>query len=276
MIIDVKQTIVEKKNEFEILYNNKKIYNASLPFLDILGSFDLEKFREIKVYDINNNLKYKTNYNYVDNIIEELIPLKYLATNSQKFYQLKFVDQSNNDEILIFFEMKINLYNYYAIKYKNVIYNCFSIEDGYIRHICVYKDNIQVAEILKPNLIIDGKDEYKIYLLDEYNYLSDSLSMLVLYLDRIEYNSSYLKVKGKQVYKAISYSKANEYYNPDWTKINFNSGEYINKINKEAEKSIKEVLKNFKQLILIIGIIFVLLIIITIILYFYYSILKRS
>lgn len=31
---------------------------------------------------------------------------------------------------------------YYVIKYKDVIYKCFSIEDGYIKHICIYKDEI--------------------------------------------------------------------------------------------------------------------------------------
>jgi hypothetical protein len=76
---------------------------------------------------------------------------------------------------------------YYVIKYKDVIYKCFSIEDGYIRHICIYKDEIQIAELLKPNVVIDGK------VMDEYNYLSDSLSLFALYLDRTEYNSSYLK-----------------------------------------------------------------------------------
>ena len=76
---------------------------------------------------------------------------------------------------------------YYVIKYKDVIYKCFSIEDGYIRHICIYKDEFQIAELLKPNVVIDGK------VMDEYNYLSDSLSLFALYLDRTEYNSSYLK-----------------------------------------------------------------------------------
>lgn len=82
---------------------------------------------------------------------------------------------------------------YYVIKYKDVIYKCFSIEDGYIKHICIYKDEFQIAELLKPNVVIDGKDEYRIYLRDEYNYLSDSLSLFALYLNRTEYNSSYLK-----------------------------------------------------------------------------------
>lgn len=103
MLIDVNQTISEKKNEFEILYENKSIYTATLSFINIIGSFNLENLRKIKVYNKNSNLKYKTEYNYVDNQLEEFIPFKYLITNFQKFYQLRFINQNNNeDDVSIF------------------------------------------------------------------------------------------------------------------------------------------------------------------------------
>lgn len=103
MLIDVNQTISEKKNEFEILYKNKSIYTATLSFINIIGSFNLENLRKIKVYNKNSNLKYKTEYNYVDNQLEEFIPFKYLITNFQKFYQLRFINQNNNeDDVSIF------------------------------------------------------------------------------------------------------------------------------------------------------------------------------
>ena len=102
-ILDVNQTISEKKNEFEILYENKSIYTATLSFINIIGSFNLENLRKIKVYNKNSNLKYKTEYNYVDNQLEEFIPFKYLITNFQKFYQLRFINQNNNeDDVSIF------------------------------------------------------------------------------------------------------------------------------------------------------------------------------
>ncbi len=266
MIIDVKQTISEKKNKFEIIYDNKKIYNAELPFATTSRNLNLEKLRGIKVYDTNKNLKYKTSYNYIDNQLEELIPLKYLITKSQKFYQLKFINLNSNDEISIFFKMEKIWNSYNVIKYQNTIYKCYSVEDGYIRHICIYKDDNQVAELLKPNIIIDGKDEYRIYLKEKYSFLSDVISMLALYLDITEYNSSYLKNNSKQISKKTSYSKANNYYDPNWIKNNFNSDDYFNKINQETDKIKKEIIKRFKSLIKIIGITFAIGIIITIIL----------
>ena len=60
---------------------------------------------------------------------------------------------------------------YYVIKYKDAIYKCFSIEDGYLRHICIYKDEIQIAELLIKKLVEtrnyhthgDSKHKYPLY-----------------------------------------------------------------------------------------------------------------
>ena len=98
-----KTNYIREKNEFEILYENKSIYTATLAFINIIGSLNLENLRKIKVYNKNSNLKYKTEYNYVDNQLEEFIPFKYLITNFQKFYQLRFINQNNNeDDVSIF------------------------------------------------------------------------------------------------------------------------------------------------------------------------------
>ncbi len=98
-----KTNYIREKNEFEILYENKSIYTATLSFINIIGSLNLENLRKIKVYNKNSNLKYKTEYNYVDNQLEEFIPFKYLITNFQKFYQLRFINQNNNeDDVSIF------------------------------------------------------------------------------------------------------------------------------------------------------------------------------
>ena len=266
MIIDVLQTISERKNEFDIFYNNKKIYKAKLPFITMSGIFNLEKIREIRVFDLNNKIKYETSYNYIDNQIEEFLPLKYLITNSQKFNQFKFINKDNNEKILLFFEMKEIWNGYCVIKYKENFYNCYSVEDGYIKHVCIYKDDTQVAELVKPNIIIDGKDTYRIYLKNEYDYLADACTMLALYLDRTEYNSSYLKNKSSLVSKNFSYSKVNKYYDSNWIKNNFKLDNYFNEINNEIIKTKKEIKTSAKKLLIIMGIVWGILIFITILL----------
>ena len=127
-------------------------------------------------------------------------------------------------------------------------------------------NTVQIAELLKPNVVIDGKDKYRIYLMDEYNYLSDSLSLFALYLDRTNYNSSYLKNNSKIVSKKFSYSNVNKYYNPNWVKNNINAEDYFNKINQEVTKTKNEIMKRFKTLMIMMRLRFGICIIIAILL----------
>ena len=105
MIIDVNQTTADMKNDFEILHNGVRKYSATLPFINVSGAFNLDNLKKIKVFDIENNLKFISEYNYIENQIEEIIPLKYLATKSQKFFKIKFINNTDGSEIYIFFVM---------------------------------------------------------------------------------------------------------------------------------------------------------------------------
>ena len=180
----------EGKNEFEIKYNDKLQYKANLPFISINEPLNLEKLRSIKVLDTNGNEIYTTDYKYIENLKEEFIPMKYLVTGSQKFNQLLFT--SNKNEIKIYYEVNAIWSNRYVIEINDKQYFCYSIEDGYIRHFPIYDGETQIGEALKSNVVVDGKDEYCCYLKDDYTSISDGIVMLLLYLDRSEYSSSYL------------------------------------------------------------------------------------
>lgn len=266
MIIDVKQTCAELKNEFEIMYDGKLVYRASLPFIKISGLFDAEKLREIKVFDLNNNLKFKSTYNYISNKAEEFIPYKYLVTNSQKFNQYKFVDNQDNVKFEIYYEqVEIGLGSQ-VIKMDNKFYNCYGVRDGYISHLSIYDEDLQVGELLKPNVVIDGKDNYRIYLKKEYSYLADSLAVLALYLDRIAYNSSYIANESQTVTYEKSYSKANKFYDKDWVLNNFDSKTYFENVEKEEQMVKKNVKEYSKKLLTIMGIAWGVIIILVVIL----------
>ena len=87
MKIEIKQIDNEGKNEFEIKYNDNLKYKAKLPFISIKEPLNLDKIRQIKIVDLNDNEIYTTDYKYIENLKEEFIPLKYLITGSQKFNQ---------------------------------------------------------------------------------------------------------------------------------------------------------------------------------------------
>lgn len=240
MKIDVIQVESEMKNEFEIKYNDILQYKAKLPFVSIQEPFDLEKLRKIKIYDINDNEIYRTNYKYIGNLKEEFIPMKDLIIGSQKFNQLLF--ESENNIIKIYFETNGIWKNRYVIEMNNKQYYCYSIEDGYIRHLPIYDGEMQIGEILKSNVVIDGKDEYCCYLKDGYENLADGIMSLLLYLDRNQYSSSYLVNKSYDLSKSYSYSKANKMYDKEWVKNNFGD-EFYKKVDEDV-KLVKEKLKH--------------------------------
>lgn len=240
MKIEVIQTNNEEKNEFEIKYNDTLKYKAKLPFVTIDAPLDLEKIRKIKIVDSNDSEIYTTDYQYIENLKEECIPLKYLVTGNQKFNQLLFI--SNSTTIKIYYEVNGIFNSRYIIEINDKKYFCYSIEDGYIRHFPIYDGEIQVGEALKSNVVIDEKDEYFCYLKEGYETLSDGIVALLLYLDRNEYTSSYLVNKSYSLYKKFSYNKTNKFYDKEWVKNNF-SDEFYKKINNDVSL-VKQKLKN--------------------------------
>ena len=58
----------------------------------------------------------------------------------------------------------------------------------------------------------------------------------------------------------------NKYYNPNWVKNNFNAEDYFNKINQEVIKAKNEIMKRFKTLMIMMGLVFGIFIIIAILL----------
>ena len=243
MKINVSQVQSEGKNEFEIKYNDKLQYKANLPFISINEPLNLEKLRSIKVLDTNGNEIYTTDYKYIENLKEEFIPMKYLVTGSQKFNQLLFT--SNKNEIKIYYEENAIWSNRYVIEINDKQYFCYSIEDGYIRHFPIYDGETQIGEALKSNVVVDGKDEYCCYLKDDYTSISDGIVMLLLYLDRSEYSSSYLVNKSYNLSKSFSYNKTNKFYDKEWVKNNFGN-EFYNKVDEDV-KLVKEKMKHPMQ-----------------------------
>lgn len=255
MIIDINQVNAEKKNEFEILYNGQKIYHAVTPFLVINGAFDLDKLRRIQVYDHTAALRYHTSYNYIANQLEELIPMKYLVTKSQKFNQFSVVDSRTGCEAFsIFFEATEIAMSSYVVKSQGRLLHCYRISDGYAVRFPIYDRDVQIGEMIKPQVIIDGKDTYRVFLKDEYASFADSLMMLALYLDRLAFNSSYLVNKSVKVTYSVSYSKANRYYDRNWVHQNFDASGYFRWIDQCVSASKQRIKGQSKKILLAIGI----------------------
>ncbi len=240
MKISVIQIPSDGKNEFEIKYNDTLQYKAKLPFVSINEPLNLEKLRSIKIVDPNENEIYTTDYKYIENFKEELIPMKFLIAGKQKFNQLLFISDKNI--IKIYYEEKAIWDNRYVIEINDKQYFCYSIEDGYIRHFPIYDGETQIGEALKSNVVIDAKDEYCCYLKENYENISDGIVALLLYLDRSEYSSSYLVNKSYNLTKNYSYNKTNKFYDKEWVKNNFGNEFYI-----KVDENVKLIKEKFKH-----------------------------
>ncbi len=228
MKINVLQMESEGENRFSIQYNDTLQYTATLPFVSIKDPFNLEKIREIKIFDVNGNVVYSSDYKYIENLKEEFIPMKFLVTGSQKFNQLLFLSEKST--IKIYYEENAIWNNRYVIELDGKRFFCYSIEDGYIRHFPIYEEDVQIGEALKSNVVIDAKDEYCCYLKDGYEFLADGIVALLLYLDRSEYNSSYLVNKSYTVSRSFSYNQTNKFYDREWVRNNFGD-EFYKKVD---------------------------------------------
>ena len=84
---------------------------------------------------------------------------------------------------------------------------------------------------------------------DEYKNISDGIVSLLLYLDRSEYNSSYLLRRGYEMSKAYTYNKNNKYYDKEWVKNNFGD-EFFKKVDDDVvlfKKKWKEQMSKLKK-----------------------------
>lgn len=226
MVIKVDSVKSGMKNEFEIRINNELKYCAY----------------SCGIKNINN--LYMTN---VDNDI-----ILSSSNNNMLFSKNKF-DIFNNEKQIIseyYFEAESE----FIIKYNNKVLNGYYRNEKYNTCISFYKDDIQVAEVVKSKVTINGLDRYFIFLLDEYNYLDKILSFFVIYYDYCYYNNSSC---GSNYYRSsISVELVNEdcIDSLKWVKENFNSAEYIN-IDKVArmqhQKASQEVNGTFGFLLLI-------------------------
>ena len=259
MIIDVMQSSADMKNTFNIYKNGNLEMVANTPFLDIKGIFNLENLRQTQVFDLNNNLIYRTDYKYVSSQLEELIPFKYLFSGSQKFSQYSIIDRNNTICGDIFFEQTGLTKNCIIVKTQGLVLQCFCVDKGKINHICIYNGEVQIGEILKPNIVINGLDSYRLVLKDEYSNLSDILINLILYVDRLSYNSSYIINRSTNINYTYNYSPFNKYYHPEWVNNNFNMGDYYKIIDNNYAMVKSKIWKRVKLILILIIISFIII-----------------
>jgi len=275
MIIKVEQTKSNIKNKFEIKVNNELKYLAGTPWMYITMPLDIDNIRRCIITKTDESICYITSYNIIENISNSAIPMKWVFTGEQKSLIFNIFNSENNVSAKFYKLTNGFLDTKYIIEYSNYTLKCYDISIGKTRNISIYKDDFQIAEIVKPLSASNNLDNYYIFLLDEYSDLETILSFFTVFFDYQNYSNSGQAVAYKKEVKIrYTYDKNNKFYDENWILNHFNKEdvELINNlILKDGKDNVTSIKKQTKYIVsFIISAWLILLIVFGILYYIYY------
>ena len=229
MRIDINPITSKDNNEFVVFYNENLEFKAMLPPVSISDPLYVDKIDDIVLYNSENIQEYKTSTDYVKNIKQDIIPLKFVLNNSEEINQITF--ESSNNTYKVYYEDNKG-FNKYILEHNGKFFHIFPVEEGIIRHLPIFDGDMQIGEGLGLTDSNKGNDEYRCFLKEEYCYLADGISCLLLFMDRNEYSSSYMM--DGQIMNTFSGEK-NPYYDRNWLATNFKD-EFNNKNDTEDDE----------------------------------------
>lgn len=250
MIIKINQTHSNRKNKFEVKVNDKLKYFAGTPWMNINMPLNSENIRQCIITTTNEEICYKSSYDIIENVSNSAIPMKWAITGEQKNRIFNICDINNNVVGRFYKQINGALDSKYILEYGQFIFNCYDVYAGKTQHISIYRDDFQIAEIVKPLARLNNLDNYYIFLLDEYSNLETILSFFTILFDYQNYSNVGQVVASKTEVKIkYTYDKNNKFYNKYWIENHFNREDIllitgkIQKDRKEASDKIKKYLK---------------------------------
>jgi hypothetical protein len=77
--------------------------------------------------------------------------------------------------------------------------------------------------------VVDNRERYKLYLLEEYRALGETLTLFLLYFDNWNHAERFPTVYGTRVTKAWSLSRYAHTYDPGWRAAHFPQENFFGK-----------------------------------------------
>ena len=97
MLVTIQQTKSNTENLFEVTSNGQLLFQAKAPWMKISLPFNAEDLRELTFSNPAGEIVYTTRYRFIDNLVEELIPFKYLLTKGQRFGQFEIIGRNGSE-----------------------------------------------------------------------------------------------------------------------------------------------------------------------------------
>ncbi len=225
MKIKVNQTAAGRHSQYEVLVNDQPKYTVGDTETNIVVPVRVfgESGADVGFGDSNRMVEAAASYSFcmVENNADP-------ETGEAKFFGVKqkgskgSVYDSKGGKIARFHRVKDEaLKANFVIEYDGYSYDCYDKSSGKVRNISVYKNDVQIAAIVKPLHTVDNLDEYYIFLLDEYSGLESIIALFTLFYDLRYYSNRNEKTKGQKVYVEYTFDKNERRYNKNWIADNF-------------------------------------------------------
>ena len=257
MIAQITQVKSNFENKFEVSCDNKIVYYAEAPWMNVSLPFNAENVRELVFYNDSKEVMFSTDYKIINNVIEEAIPYKYLITGEQNVakYEIVGKDQIQGS---FFVQKKGWLDRKFCIEYENEFFTGYFVDKGEKNVVSIFDGDIQIAQITKPLATSNNLDIYYLHLLDEYSYLFPILSFFTVYYDHRNYNNSGQISNGSaKISWTYSYDKNSEKHDKSWISEQF-SQEISDELDAEIKKHRASSMKKIKKMAKLIGMIFLI------------------
>lgn len=266
MLITIKQTKSNFENLFEIISGGQLLFQAKAPWMKLSLPFNADNLRELTFSNPAGETVYTTRYKFIDNLVEESIPYKYLLTKEQRFGQFEIVGQNGSEGS--FYVMQNGYFDSkFCIEHMGKVYLGYSLDKGKNNYVSIYDGDRQIAQITKPLAVIDNLDVYFLHIKDEYASIVPVLSFFTVYYDYRKYNhSGELTKNSVQIATSYSYGKNNDKYNPNWI-----AGEFGRQAADELDQTLKKIAEQSsaqaKKIVKLVGLVFLILILLTVALF---------
>lgn len=266
MLVTIQQTKSNFENLFEISSGGRVLFHAKAPWMKAPLPFHAENVRKLTFFDPAGEILYTTNYRVIDNMLEEVVPFKYLITKEQKFAQFEIVGKSGQEGS--FYTLQNGMFDRkFCIEHRGKVYLGYSVDAGRNHMVSIYVDEVQIAQITKPLTVTDNLDVYFLHIKDEHVSMIPILSFFTVYYDYRKYNNSgELRKNSVEIAVSYSYDKNNSKYNPGWIEQEFGRQAFeefeqtLRKIKEQGSAQAKRILK-------MVGAVFMILIILAVILF---------
>lgn len=266
MLVTIQQTKANSENLFEVTSGGQLLFRAKAPWMKVSLPFHAENLRELTFSDAAGEILYTTRYKFVDNLMEESIPFKYLLTEEQLFEQFEIIGKNGSEGA--FYIMQNGVFDSkFCIEHMGRVLLGYSLDQGRNNYVSIYDGGQQIAQITKPLTVIDNLDVYFLHIKEEYASTFPILSFFTVYYDYRKYNNSGEFVKNSvEITTSYTYGKNNDKYNPNWIEEEFGhqvSEELKQTLGKLMEQSSAQA----KKIVKIVGLIFLVVIVLGIILF---------